>query len=618
MQDVNDLLLAAFADVARLTAAADTPLDDVLRSVGRNLASLLGASRCSVMLRGDDGLYHGRVGYAPEQDIDARVRQILSGVEADGFTREIVRTREPIFIRDARTDLRTVQSSMRRWGIVSILGVPLVVGHEVLGVIFVDNGSRPADFAPWQLKLAKTFASMAAVAVRQRAMYEELESRARTIDRQRHVLSRSNAVHSTVMRRVLDGAGTEATVVEVARLLARTVVLHDPNLRPIAWSGAEGALSSMPACLTHAEAELPALQEALAGFNRETSTIVLPVTPWVGSRRLLSRMVVGGECVGYLEVQELGRPFGPVDARAVEQVSLAIALEILHHARRHHLEDQAREDLLADILSGRLDGHSLRERAARLRVTTEGPKVIVRVQYDRVSEPASDPVSRRARRAEQVAALEPEVAPYLEVVGHTSLPGTDLVLYDVKAADAFDLAELQTRLSACETPLRERGVRFLVLSDVCSAIEELPLETDKVRSVAMLLRRAPKPAFINTVREYGFLSLLARREGIEEVVRFAARKLGPLLEHDERQRKGELVGTLDAYLRSEAQCRLAAAMLGVHENTVRYRLKRIEELAGIELDRLSDLMDAALSLQVFRLYGPKLGQREDVLAGHAF
>jgi len=63
---------------------------------------------------------------------------------------------------------------------------------------------------------------------------------------------------------------------------------------------------------------------------------------------------------------------------------------------------------------------------------------------------------------------------------------------------------------------------------------------------------------------------------------FADKLIAPLAEHDVR-RSSELIATLAAFLRSGGALALAAEDLGVHRNTLSYRIGRIEELTGRSL-----------------------------------
>jgi Purine catabolism regulatory protein-like family/PucR C-terminal helix-turn-helix domain/GGDEF-like domain len=78
---------------------------------------------------------------------------------------------------------------------------------------------------------------------------------------------------------------------------------------------------------------------------------------------------------------------------------------------------------------------------------------------------------------------------------------------------------------------------------------------------------------------------------------FRERLLGPLLAYDERHR-AELVPTLREFLACSGSWNACAATMYVHVNTVRYRIRRIEELTGRDLSRLDDQVDFFLALRI--------------------
>jgi PucR C-terminal helix-turn-helix domain/Purine catabolism regulatory protein-like family/GGDEF-like domain len=78
---------------------------------------------------------------------------------------------------------------------------------------------------------------------------------------------------------------------------------------------------------------------------------------------------------------------------------------------------------------------------------------------------------------------------------------------------------------------------------------------------------------------------------------FTERLLGPLLAYDERH-KAELLPTLREFLACSGSWNACAATMYVHVNTVRYRIRRIEELTGRDLSRLDDQVDFFLALRI--------------------
>ena len=78
---------------------------------------------------------------------------------------------------------------------------------------------------------------------------------------------------------------------------------------------------------------------------------------------------------------------------------------------------------------------------------------------------------------------------------------------------------------------------------------------------------------------------------------FRERLLGPLLAYDD-QHRAELLPTLREFLACSGSWNACAVRMYVHVNTVRYRIRRIEELTGRNLSRLDDQVDFFLALRI--------------------
>ncbi len=78
---------------------------------------------------------------------------------------------------------------------------------------------------------------------------------------------------------------------------------------------------------------------------------------------------------------------------------------------------------------------------------------------------------------------------------------------------------------------------------------------------------------------------------------FRERLLGPLVAYDDRHR-AELLPTLREFLACSGSWNACAAKMYVHVNTVRYRIRRIEELTGRDLSSLNDQVDFFLALRI--------------------
>ena len=120
-------------------------------------------------------------------------------------------------------------------------------------------------------------------------------------------------------------------------------------------------------------------------------------------------------------------------------------------------------------------------------------------------------------------------------------------------------------------------------------------EASSARRLAAL--RGPAAVAVVTSDEVASHELLLATVPAGVLRSFRERLLGPLLAYDDRHR-AELLPTLRQFLACSGSWNACAAAMHVHVNTVRYRIRRIEELTGRDLARLDDQVDFFLALQI--------------------
>ena len=91
----------------------------------------------------------------------------------------------------------------------------------------------------------------------------------------------------------------------------------------------------------------------------------------------------------------------------------------------------------------------------------------------------------------------------------------------------------------------------------------------------------------------------------EELEAFYEQTMAPLVRYDE-QYQTELVGTVATYLDLDCNLAATAQTLYTHRHTIRYRLDRIAELAGLDIGKTDDREKLSLGLKAMRLLGRKV------------
>jgi purine catabolism regulator len=101
-------------------------------------------------------------------------------------------------------------------------------------------------------------------------------------------------------------------------------------------------------------------------------------------------------------------------------------------------------------------------------------------------------------------------------------------------------------------------------------------------------------------QQLGTYRLLLSMADPDALRAFADAILAPLEAYD-RDHGGELAGSLQAFLQHNARWETAAAQLYVHRHTLRYRMRKVEELTGRDLASSFDRMEFWLALRAREL-----------------
>jgi hypothetical protein len=110
--------------------------------------------------------------------------------------------------------------------------------------------------------------------------------------------------------------------------------------------------------------------------------------------------------------------------------------------------------------------------------------------------------------------------------------------------------------------------------------------------VAVLAEHARRAGLSGSLASENYLLEILLGSAPRPAARLRARILAPLSEDD----RGELAHTLEVLIASRLDRTAASRRLHIHRNTLAYRLKRIEEIAGLDLATPRDLACVYIAL----------------------
>jgi len=244
-------------------------------------------------------------------------------------------------------------------------------------------------------------------------------------------------------------------------------------------------------------------------------------------------------------------------------------------AERAHSDSQTRNAMLDVLLRGDVgDGSRLWESATTLRLPHQGTFVVVAAQPLRPGV-ESIPRAEDALRIKGVqSAWRVEVEAHIGVVVLTPRVGIDKLCALLGELTSTPVGMSAPYSSLDRTPAALRQARLASATATPGSRELVRYEQVPI---AVLLASAPEAATMLAQALLGPVLAL------------------PAVECD------LLLSTLRAWFTEQGATSIAAAKLHVHRNTVRYRLKRLEDLTGRDLSQPTGIAELHLALEAVRI-----------------
>ncbi|HEX3539921.1 MAG TPA: helix-turn-helix domain-containing protein [Acidimicrobiales bacterium] len=458
-----------------------------------------------------------------------------------------------------RTQLTVLGSA---GGAVAVTGAPwgwafpLRSLEEDFGYLVTVADNEPTSSEQFLLRVLAQQAGIALANARshrrERAAAAALRSANATLNETVAALERSTAIHDRLTQVAVAGEGQEGIAHAVHELTGFPVAIEDRHGNLVTWAG-PGRLEPYPK-------ESPARrQHTLEQLQRGT--------PVRRAGRVVCLARPRPDVVGVIALIDSEQRSGPGEQVALEHGATVLAMEL---ARAHSVAEaelRLGRDLAEELLAGADEAIS-RSRANALGYDLFRPHRVVLVRCAEVDPNSDDGSSffhavRRAARDTGVGTLQ--VARQGTVVVLSRADGN---WHQFRAA-----VEREYSPGSCRVAVGGR----------CDRPADFP-RSYREAHMALELQSGTGSAGESVVRfdDLGVFRILLTVEDTTGIERFVHETLGTLLEYD-AERGSSMVGTLSAFLESGGNYDMSAHALSVHRSTLKYRLKRIEEISGHDL-----------------------------------
>jgi PucR family transcriptional regulator, purine catabolism regulatory protein len=424
----------------------------------------------------------------------------------------------------------------------------------------------------------------------------------RLVNEQYAVLRRAIAAHERLERIVLSERGLDALVGALATMIGGSMLVFDARggllvQRTFRHELGEAALGELAHELRDRARDGERQSFAPAAAELAGRALALPVAS--GGGIPVAPRAEGAPAAAPLQAWLVATKdeggFSELDRLTLHQAVTIVALELLRRRVAEDTERRLAGDVLTSIVSGELAGPELVRRLEPFGLAERvGAIVLAPPRPGGAAVAAAEVALVNALRAEAADGL----AARSDGLACALVPGLD-------EDDLFALAE-RVAVHAARTldaPLR-LGVSRAVpganarhaFHEARCALEARVLAEPTGEGVANGAGPVAQARAVATYRDLGSFQLLLSLQDDDALRLFCDSILSPI-EQGEGAYGGELMRSLEAFIEENGQWERAARRLYCHRHTLRYRMRRVEELTGRSLSSARDRIEFWLALR---------------------
>jgi purine catabolism regulator len=415
------------------------------------------------------------------------------------------------------------------------------------------------------------------------------------VNEQYALLQRSLAVHEKLTKIVLEERGLDSIITTLSTLVGCSAVLFDFHGLVLCEASYRRQLTSeMIAGLWRQISERRANRQSFS-IGLDGNPITVQVYPIVASHRIGAFLAV---------VKDTGE-FSDYDRIILHHVVTVTALELVKKKAVAETEKRLAGDFFDELIASDLYEEEIARRLAFFGLDPEGQHMIALVDIDEFKAFTSGNGEREETVIQDVKerlhwAVDEFLARREVLFISASRSDSVVVLVQLGGVRATDVIGLAADLQRAVDAMLPEITVSIGLGRPHKSLVDLRQSYYEALYAIRIRKLKGNRAVIASFDDLGSYGLLLGLQDTLSLEVFYDSVLGKLHEYDE-QNSSDLVKSLACFLEANGHWGEASERLYVHRHTLRYRMKRVEEITGRDLSSSQDRMEFWLALKAKEL-----------------
>jgi len=413
------------------------------------------------------------------------------------------------------------------------------------------------------------------------------------LDRQGHMERRSAQIYQQLIQLASENVGLEQIIHDLARYINKAVVVQDKRMR-IQVSAVPPELAADWDDIIELLCNRNILPDSLRDRHRlarHTSPGILQELRPDGLSRLIAPIVNRDVGRGYLSFIAMNSTFDEMDTLILDHSAVVCALEMARAKAISEIEKKLRGDFLDNLMIGTVGEAEAMAEGDRFGHDMTTPHVALVITWIGEKTPSNRRLETlvngllAGRQTSVLSRLrENEVRLFYATDSSTPIQGARELAEEIRAEARREYPDARLAIGI--------GSVAAKINDWRSSYREAAQAADIARRL-----QTDNAMYIGDLGIYTFLAHPDYRDDLRAL---RDSTIGNLINYEERQR-ADLLLTLEAFFQCHGNHTQTAELLSVHRNTLFYRMNRIAEITGLDLNQPDVRLAVHLALKIHRL-----------------
>ncbi|KUO51819.1 MAG: hypothetical protein APF76_02710 [Desulfitibacter sp. BRH_c19] len=424
------------------------------------------------------------------------------------------------------------------------------------------------------------------------------------INNQLYLLKKSEEIHNKLLEVFLAGWGVPSVCQALSQLVGNPVLIVERGSNLLSSSWPTSLECEPDKWYQEIMLNLDSREEELLSLNPHRGHRFKLFSEDTEQDIIIAPVEINGSISGYLAILEHSRKLDDHDLMALQHASTIVALVFVKEKAIFEAERQIRSELLEDLIAGsfRYEEAVIR-RASYLNFNLNTRLAVFTLDIDRFESYLATEARRDESHVQEVKSEILQVAHniFLDYPGGAMLLAkSDSVTGLIRLSTVDEVKILRAKIEEVMRAIIRKFPKLKISAGVgrslngTRSIKQSYEEALVALRVGRFMYGLASLTFFDDLGPYLFLYELKDSSAVQS---FYQDNLGKIILYD-KQNNTELLKTLKFYFKNDCNLRLTAESLFIHKNSVIYRVKKIEEITGLNMTNTDDRFNLQLCLKL--------------------